>query len=448
MQTPAELNRRASVTGPTHFRRGTTLHRRLILVLAFVVSGCAQLPVVDDDIARAARTADAGGTLALMREQIERVARTRFIGGNSVDLLRNGPETYAAMTAAISAAKRRIDMESYTFDTAEGGKFAQLLLAKRAQGVEVNLIYDAWGSLGASPAMFARLRQGGVHVLEVHPLGPVAALDFNRRDHRKLLVVDASVTIVGGVNISEVYENRRDPSDPTNNPNELPWRDTDVRIDGPATVEFERAFMSTWHRQKGVAIPEPPPTPEARHGDAQVLALAGDPNTQRQLIYRTLLVAITLAKSSIHLTTGFFAPPPDLKHALEDAARRGVDVRIIVPAHSTSELAIHAGRADYEDLMEAGVHIYELQDVVLHAKTSVIDGAWSAVGSSNLDDRSVIFNNELDALILDGAFGKKMEAMFSGDVAHSREIDPRQWAHRSLRERFDEWWARLVQIFL
>jgi len=383
-----------------------------------------------------------------MREQTERIARMRFIGGNAVELLRNGPQTYAAMTAAMTAAKQRIDMESYTFDTVEGGKFAELLLAKRALGVEVNLIYDAWGSLGASPAMFERLRQGGIHVLEVHPLGPVHALDFNRRDHRKLLVVDAAVTIVGGVNISVVYDNRRDSADPTNNPNELPWRDTDVRIEGPATAEFQRAFMSTWHRQKGIAIPDPPPTPQARRGDAEVLALAGDPNTQRELIYRTLLVAITLAKSSIHLTTGFFAPPPDLRHALERAARRGVDVRIIVPAHSTSELAIYAGRAAYEDLMEAGVHIYELQDVVLHAKTAVIDGAWSAVGSSNLDDRSVIFNNELDALILGRAFGKKLEAMFDDDVAHSREIDRAEWARRPLSERFDEWWARVVQIFL
>jgi cardiolipin synthase len=111
-------------------------------------------------------------------------------------------------------------------------------------------------------------------------------------------------------------------------------------------------------------------------------------------------------------------------------------------------LAISAGRADYEDLMEAGVHIYELQNVVLHAKTAVIDGAWSAVGSSNLDDRSVIFNNELDALILDTTFGKKLEAMFRDDIAAAREIDRAEWARRPFRERLDEWWARLVEIFL
>jgi len=404
--------------------------------------------VVDDDIARAVETADTGRALDLMRQQTERIARKPFIGGNAVELLRNGRETYVAMTAAISAATQRIDMESYTFDTAEGGTFAELLLAKRAQGLDVNLIYDAWGSLGASPALFERLRQGGVRVLEVHPLGPVHALDFNRRDHRKLLVIDAAVVIMGGVNISEVYENRRDPTGRTTDPNALPWRDTDVRIEGPAAVQFEQTFMSTWRRQKGGAIPDPPPTPATRHGDASVLAIAGDPNTQRPLIYRTLLVAITLARSSIHLTTGFFAPPPDLLHALERAARRGVDVRIIVPAHSTSSLAIAAGRADYEDLMEAGVHIFELQDVVLHAKTAVIDGAWSAVGSSNLDARSVIFNNEVDALILGAEFAKKMEAMFRNDVAQSRTIDAQQWARRPFSERLDEWWARLVQIFL
>jgi cardiolipin synthase len=419
------------------------LPRRLILVLACLVAGCAELPVVDDDIAQALQSADTGRRLDLLRQQTERIAQWPFVGGNAVELLRDGPATYAAMTAAITAAKQRVDMESYTFDTAEGGKFAELLLAKRAEGVDVDLIYDAWGSLGASSAMFARLRQGGVRVLEVHPLGPIHALDFNRRDHRKLLVTDAAVAITGGVNISEVYETPR-----ADDPNALPWRDTDVRIEGPAAAEFERAFLSTWRRQKGGPIPEPPPTPEARPGDTRVLAIAGDPNTQRPLIYRALLVAITLARSSIHLTTGFFAPPPDLLHALERAARSGVDVRLVVPAHSTNEPAILAGRADYEDLMEAGVHIYERQNVVLHAKTAVIDGAWSAVGSSNLDERSVVFNNEIDAVILGSAFAQKMEAMFGDDIAASREIDPRQWAERPFTERLDEWWARLLQLFL
>lgn len=179
-----------------------------------------------------------------------------------------------------------------------------------------------------------------------------------------------------------------------------------------------------------------------------MLAIAGDPATQRPLIYRALLVAITLARRSIHLTTGFFVPPPDLLHALERAARRGVEVRVIVPAHSTSNLAIYAGRADYEDLIEAGVHIFERQDVVLHAKTAVIDGGWSAVGSSNLDWRSVVYNNEDDALILDAAFAKKMEAMFDDDVAASQEITAQQWARRPFVERLDEWWAKLAQIFL
>jgi cardiolipin synthase A/B len=432
----------------TQLFRDHPLHCRLLLLLTCLVAGCAELPVVDDDIARAIQTADTGRAVDLMREQTERIARRPFIGGNAVELLRNGPQTYAAMTAAISAAKQRIDLESYTFDTGEGGQFAELLLTKRAQGLDVNLIYDAWGSLGASPAMFDRLRKGGVHVLEVHPLGPVHALDFNRRDHRKLLVTDAAIVIMGGVNISEVYENRRDATGRAVDPNALPWRDTDVRIEGPVAVQFEETFMSTWRRQKGGDIPDAPPTPATRHGDARVLALAADPNTQRPLIYRTLLVAITLARSSIHLTTGFFAPPPDLLHALERAARRGVDVRIIVPTHSTSALAISAGRSDYEDLMEAGVHIFERQDVVLHAKTAVIDGGWSAVGSSNLDWRSVVFNNEVDALILDAAFAKKMEAMFADDVAASREIDARQWARRPFSERLDEWWAKLVQMFL
>ena len=145
---------------------------------------------------------------------------------------------------------------------------------------------------------------------------------------------------------------------------------------------------------------------------------------------------------------GYCVPTPDLDRAVKRAARRGVDVKIVFPAHSDSALAIEAGRADYASLMKAGIHIYERLGVVLHAKTAVIDGTLSIIGSSNLDWRSVIYNTEDDAVIIDSAFGRQMEAMFEGDIAHSRAIDPQRWAHRPFGERFDEWRSKFLEFLL
>ncbi len=180
-------------------------------------------------------------------------------------------------------------------------------------------------------------------------------------------------------------------------------------------------------------------------GPSLVEAIDGAPNDNHPVIYETLLSAVALAKHSIHLTTGFFGPPPELLHALADAAQRGVDVALITAAHSDSDASIAAGRSHFRELLRSGARIYELQGAVLHAKTGVVDGLWSFVGSSNLDWRSTVLNNEIDAVIIDRDFGAKMDAMFSDDVAHSRQITPEQWAERGIGERASEWWARLIE---
>ncbi len=421
----------------------------MLIAAAVALAGCTAVPSLDADIAQAARGADQGRAIALMRQQGERIAHHPFVPGNHLDLLVNGPETYAAMAAAIRDARQRIDMESYQFDTSTAAQFADLLLAARARGVAVHLIYDAWGSKDAPAALFQRLRAGGVQVLEYNPLTPNSrvGIDVNDRDHRKLLVVDGALAITGGVNVTSVYENRAAPPG-AESPSELPWRDTDVRIVGPVVAQFQRLFDETWREQKGPALPPPPPTPGWVRGDALVQAIDGAPENGQPLIYRTLAVAITLARHSVHLTTGFFAPTPDLARILEDAARRGVDVRVIVPAHSDSSLAVEAGRGSYQDLLEAGVQVYERQGVVLHAKTAVIDGAYSIIGSSNLDWRSVLWNNEIDAVIIDRDFGAEMERLFAHDLADSRRIDPAAWSRRPLGERLDEWGARLLEPLL
>ncbi len=424
---------------------------RLFVVVAclLALAGCAVAPPpgASPDLLAAEAGADPARSLDLMRQQGERFAHRPFLPGNQVTLLINGPAAFGALAGSIGAARLRIDMESYEFDDTAGGGFADLLLAARRRGVEVNLIYDAWGTLDTSQALFDRLRRGGVRLVKYNPLAPNARVpvNLNDRDHRKLLCVDGQVAITGGVNISRVYENGASEAV---DPDDAAWRDTDVRITGPVVAQFEHYFTETWRQQKGAPIAAPPPAPAALPGGLSVQAIDGAPDNGHPLIYRTLLAAMALARHSVHLTTGFFVPTPDMLRALEAAARRGVDVALIVPGRSTSDNAVAAGRARYGALLRAGVTLHEFQGRILHAKTAVIDGAWSAVGSSNLDWRSTVWNNEIDAIILGAEFGGQMEAVFRADLATSKPVDLAAWRRRGLGERLREWKAEVIAQLL
>lgn len=417
------------------------------ILLALALSGCVTPPSANDV---ASPPADGLNRFSLLQKLDDHISRRPFIDDNRVEMLRNGPATYAAMARLISGATRRIDMETYTFGPREGVWFSKMLLAKSAQGVDIHLIYDGWGSMDTPAALFRKLREGGIHVLEFNPLLPTPRVPYspNARDHSKLLVADGKVAIIGGVNISHVYENRPQPPGTPTTADTLPWIDTDVQINGPAVSQFERLFVLSWQEQNGPPISPPVPPPQLVQGHALVQVIAGTPIEHRATIYRTLITAISMARDYVHLTTGFFVPPPQLMRVLERAARRGVDVRIIVPDRSTSHLAIAAGRADYGPLLKAGVHIMERHGAVLHAKTAVIDGEYAIVGSSNLDGRSIIFNNEIDAVVIDRKFSRALEARFQNNARHSRPISLRAWQARSLGERAAEWVADQIAPLL
>lgn len=418
------------------------------MILVAGCAGCVHLPHPDPDMPCTVATSTEAQALALMQAQSTALMGTAFIPGNKVTLLENGAATYQAMLDEISHASIRIDMESYEFDGDIANKFADLLMLKAEQGVQVHLVYDDFGT-NAPAAMFDRLRQAGVLVVKYNPLNPaqMKTLDINKRDHRKLLVIDDQVVFTGGVNIAQVYENHHVSYKNAKTPEALPWRDTDVEINGPVASIFDSLFVQTWREQNGPMLLAMMVSPRP-DGTSTVQALDGSPRDGNPAIYKTLLTAMAAAHQSIHLTTGFFAPPPDMIEAMKCAARRGVDVRVIVPSISDSDTTITAGRADYDGLLKAGVHIYERQGAVLHAKTAVIDGQWSVVGSSNLDWRSVVYNNEIDAVIMGPEFGAQMEAMFAKDQAASRQITPEIWAHRGIGERLDELRARLVTFLL
>jgi cardiolipin synthase A/B len=420
----------------------------VLAALLLTLAACAAPSHVDPKAIASVAPPTEQEAIALLTKISSHFEQAPFVSGNEIALLRDGPATYAAMAAAITSAVRRIDVESYQFDTAAAAKFAPLLMQKSAQGVQVHLIYDAWGSMSENVALFDQLRHGGVQVISYNPLGANGKidLDFNRRDHRKLLVVDGTVAITGGVNVTGVYLNPKGST--STDPDKMEWRDTDVRIEGPVVAQFEALWEKTWKEQHGPALPPAPATPGFIRGPSIVQVIDGAPVDGHPVIYETLLSAFALAKLSIYLTTGFFVPTPQMDEALQDAARRGVDVAIVVPANSDCDAARAAGRSHYTDLLEAGVKIYERQGVVLHAKTAVVDGLWSTVGSSNLDWRSTILNNEIDAVILGHDFGTKMEAMFREDVARSEQITPQAWAKRGLGERIRETWARMLDKVL
>ena len=401
-----------------------------------------------------------GGDVDMLQKHIaveEAVVGTPLTAGNNVTLLKNGPATYDAMFAAMRNAKRNINLESYIIEDDEvGRRFSDVLLEMQARGVQVNVIFDSVGCLKTPKEFFDRLRDGGIHVVEFNPVNPLAAKRgwlINNRDHRKLLVVDGRTAFVGGINISSVYSGS--PSSSGSAPSKIPtspgssWRDTHIQIDGPAAVEFQKAFLATWAKQGGPALNEKDyVVPVAVKGNNLVRVVPSTPDDPYSTIYLTLVSAISNAEQQVYLTVAYFAPDPQLLKALLDAARRGVDVRMILPGQTDSELIFHAGRSHYAELLDAGVKVYERHGAILHSKTALIDGVWSSVGSTNLDWRSFLHNDEINASVVGREFAAQMQSMFNDDLAASDPIDPQQWPHRSLWLKLKEIGARVWEYWL
>jgi cardiolipin synthase len=384
----------------------------------------------------------------------EAVVGSPLTTGNQVLLLQDGPATFQAMYAAILAARDHINMETYILDDDEvGQRFAQALIDKQRQGVQVALIRDSVGTIGTAEAFFRQLTDNGIRVLEFNPLNPAVARkdwELNQRDHRKLLIVDGRTAFLGGINISSVYSggsfSQHSRARPDGSP---PWRDTDLRLQGPVVAELQKLFLATWEAQKGEPLPAKNYFPPPKSAGRQVVrAIGSSPEEPYSLIYATLLSAIGNAETSVRLTNAYFAPDPQLLAALEAAVRRGVDVTLILPSKTDSWLVFHAGRNYYEQLLRAGVKIYERRGVILHSKTALVDGVWVTVGSTNLDWRSFLHNYELNAVVLGAEFGTQVQAMFDKDLAASDAITLDQWQRRSLDLRVMELLARVWEYWL
>jgi cardiolipin synthase len=498
MRPPPALGRIEPAPGKPVWLSGACrwAHALLLISAAMMAAGCASVPDAQE---RQARKAQAGLSADAARDSYRRgqgiaadpdtpkadflarhlaveqaVSGAPLSAGNRVRLLADGPSTYRAMLQSIAQARRYVHMETYIFeDDAEGARFTEALIAARNRGAEVALMVDAVGTIKTPDALFQRMRDAGVQVAVFNPVNPASARagwSPNQRNHRKVLVVDGKVGYVGGINVSSVYESSPSsasgsgpgsgggsgakPDDPKATKAEgdakaAPWRDTHLRIEGPAVEQLEQVIQAGWASQSDEPIQGGGTQVAAPVGSTNVRILANQPDrSDGYTVYLTLMSAFESAQKSIHITMAYFVPDPAFLDVLSAAARRGVDVVLVLPGFSDSSLVFHAGRSHYTDLLDAGVKLYERRDALLHAKTAVVDGVWSTVGSSNMDWRSFALNYEINAVVLGPEFAAEMEALFQRDVADSVRITPEAWDERGVDDRFMETFSRMFERWL
>lgn len=349
----------------------------------------------------------------LMKRSIPGLA----IPGNRVTVFRDGDETFPAMIEAIRSAERYICLETYIIrDDKTGWEFGAALADKARHGVEVSLLYDGFGSFSLGDEFREHLLGNGVRMHEYHPVMPWRkGFELNRRDHRKQLIVDGRFGFLGGINIAEEY--RSHDGEPA-------WRDTHVRIEGPAVRRMLRLFMFTWLRHQG----QPMHMPRYREfslpvGPAAVRVLGNRRHSDRGAIKKAYLAAIHSARKQILITNSYFVPEREIRNAMRAAARRGVRVALLLAGKTDVLLLQLASRRYYEQLLDDGLELYEWHRSTLHAKTAVIDGDWCTVGSYNLNWRSMLHNLECNLILEDRQTAQALEKMFWEDVAKSSVID-------------------------
>ena len=353
--------------------------------------------------------------------------------GCRVELLSGGGETYPSMLAAIEGARKSVHLETFTLrEDRTGRRFQGALIEAAARGVEVRLMYDAVGSLGLGADFVGELRAAGVEVIEFHPIAPWRQRwGLNRRDHQKILVVDAVVGFIGGTNISDEYD-----------PEGEDWHDVHAKVRGPVVGDLGRLFRRNWLRGGGLKdddlVHDPDPFEEGEGGTVAVAAIDSHGLRNRGRLHRDYRFAIAQARSSVDLMNAYFIPERNLRRALRRATRRGVRVRVIVPGESDVAVVRYASCYLYSRLMKDGVEIHEYQGPMMHAKCGVIDGTWTTVGSYNLDARSMLHNFEAAVLCLAPDLGRRLEDEFEQLLEDCRRVEPREWTKRG-------WWTRALE---
>lgn len=384
------------------------------------------------------------------------ISDNHLFADNAFTLLFNGQSTFSKMKELLGSAEKNIHLEYFTFEDVDlgGVTLKALLLEKLAKGVEVHVIHDAYGSQQTPPELFESLKNAGAKITVFHPLNEGSLTQRNQRDHRKIMVVDGKVAIIGGVNLSKTYQSKgsfKTYKKETVNPlTDVVWRDTDVMVQGPILSDIQRIFLSNWDEKQ--PLDESNFFPKLSKQGNQFARVIATPATKQKdtdsPYYLTLLSAIDSAEDRIMINAAYFVPTKAQLQALINAANRGVRVQLLVPSFTDSTLSLLVQRSRYSLLLENQVEIYEMQGQVLHAKTITIDGVWSSIGSSNFDYRSAGINAEVDMVILGKEVAKALEDKFKEDTTSAKKIELEEWKKRGLLERIKQLSARMFEGFL
>ena len=373
------------------------------------------------------------------RDAMELVSKTPLASGHRVEIFTNGDETYPRLWEDLRAARESINVQMYYCEEGRMADMLREILVERARaGVQVMLLYDAFGS-SFKKAYIAALTAAGVKAESFRPLNLVAVRTMQNRAHMRVVCIDGRVGYTGGFGISDKwFGNGRDKDQ---------WRDSNVRFTGPAVRQLQAGFVACWAEATGDLLVGdllfPPIEPES--GGAIAGLLHCSPSVGSTEAERFFALSIASARKRLYITNSYFVPDKEFRELIADAARRGVDTRVLTAGMSSDvKSTLYASRARYEDLLEAGVRIYEYRQTMMHAKTIVVDGQWGAAGSMNADNRSLSFNEETVLLMLDDELGGNLERHFLDDITRSDEIDLATFRKRGVKDRFMEHATHLV----
>jgi cardiolipin synthase A/B len=385
------------------------------------------------------------------KKNIERIAGRRFSLATRIQLLWKGKESFQSIFNAVRGAEKLICLQFYIFKNDETGTtLSDLLKEKSREGVKVYLLHDHFGSIGTPGSFWKDMRRAGIQIRASHPFKWTAPFHYVHRDHRKLIVIDSRKAFTGGLNIANEYSGfhlrRRSRG----------WRDTGVMLEGPIVKELFETFQRSWYTWGGekIAFKEEAES-SLNTTEKDILALNSLPVSEccgnlpalpifvysgkgRRRMRDLFRYSADQARAAILLTTAYFIPSRRMIVLLEDAVRRGVRVRLLVPGKSDIPAASYAGKAFFTRLLKAGIEIYTYRGEMLHAKTHVFDQSWSIIGSTNLDYQSLMYNDEGNVGILDPLFGSKMAEIFEEDLKNSLKIDLEAWQRRPFLEKMVE----------
>jgi cardiolipin synthase len=364
---------------------------------------------------------------------------SNMLPGNRIETLVNGNEIFPAMLKALRGATQTITFETYIYwrgDVAD--QFAEVLSQKAREGVSVKVLLDWVGSIPMEEALVERMKAAGVEVVRFRPVAWNTIDKVNNRTHRKIVVVDGRIGFTGGVGIGDEWNgDARTKAE---------WRDTHYQVEGPVVAELQAAFAEHWLEAGGELLMGDRFFPAlAPAGDSPAQVVASSTN-QRSVMHLMLMTALSSAKTRIRLGTPYFVPDETTRKQLLDARKRGVEIDILIPGPITDARIVHkASRHFWGELLDAGIRIHEFEPTMYHCKLVVVDEGWASVGSTNIDDRALRLNDEVNLNAYDPAFARAQIAVFEADLKRARPYTLAQWQARSSWEQLSDWLASLLR---